>query len=195
MTGIADARTRKALGPLGRPLFGARSLRRGEFGWDVAVLQFMLLRQGINVPVNAYFDGPTLRGVRLLQHRMHLRRDGVVGPHTLASIVRREPVPLARPIAIATTTRARHATHHRRLLVHVVRSGDSLTLLARRYHTTVAKLAKLNQLGSSNYLLIGTKLRVPAAGHVTTVQRVAYRTSSVASVRAPASTTGPCTTA
>ena len=183
VTGIADARTRKALGPLGRPLFGARTLRRGAFGWDVAVLQFMLLRQGINVPVNAYFDGPTLRGVRLLQHRLRLRRDGVVGPHTLASIVRREPVPLARPIAV-TTTPTHRATHHRRLLVHVVRSGDSLTLLARRYHTTVAKLAKLNRLDPSHYLLIGTKLRVPVVRHVTTVKRVAYRTSSVASVRA-----------
>ena len=184
VTGIADARTRKALGPLGRPLFGARSLRRGEFGWDVAVLQFMLLRQGINVPVNAYFDGPTLRGVRLLQHRMHLRRDGVVGPHTLASIVRREPVPLARPIAIATTHHtAHHATHRRRLLVHVVRSGESLTQLARRYGTTVAKLARLNHLDPSHFLLIGTKLRVPAATHVTATHRVAYRTTSVASVR------------
>jgi len=181
VTGIADARTRKAFGPLGRPLFGARTLRRGEFGWDVAVLQFMLVRQGINVPVNAYFDGPTLRGVRLLQHRMHLRRDGVVGPHTLASIVQREPVPLARPIAIATT---HHATHHRRLLVHVVRSGESLTQLARRYGTTVAKLARLNHLDPSHYLLIGTKLRVPAAKHaVTATRRVAYRTTSVASVR------------
>ena len=170
VTGIADARTRKAFGPLGRPLFGARTLRRGEFGWDVAVLQFMLVRQGINVPVNAYFDGPTLRGVRLLQHRMHLRRDGVVGPHTLASIVQREPVPLARPIAIATT---HHATHHRRL-----------TQLARRYGTTVAKLARLNHLDPSHYLLIGTKLRVPVAKHaVTATRRVAYRTTSVASVR------------
>jgi LysM repeat protein len=185
VTGIADARTRKALGPLGRPLFGARTLRRGEFGWDVAVLQFMLVRQGINVPVNAYFDGPTLRGVRLLQHRMHLRRDGVVGPHTLASIVQREPVPLARPIAITTTHHAtHHATHHRRLLVHVVRSGESLTQLARRYGTTVAKLARLNQLDPSHYLLIGTKLRVPVVKHVVTAtRRVAYRTSSVASVR------------
>ena len=185
VTGIADARTRKALGPLGRPLFGARTLRRGAFGWDVAVLQFMLLRQGINVPVNAYFDGPTLRGVRILQHRMHLRRDGVVGPHTLASIVQRVPVPLARPISVATTKRP--ATHHtaqrRRLLVHVVRSGDSLTELARRYHTSVAKLAKLNHLDPSHYLLIGTRLRVPAVKHVTAT-RVAYRTSSVASVRA-----------
>ena len=186
VTGIADARTRKALGPLGRPLFGARTLRRGEFGWDVAVLQFMLIRQGINVPVNAYFDGPTLRGVRLLQHRMHLRRDGVVGPHTLASIVQREPVPLARPIAIATIHHTtHHATHRRRLLVHVVRSGESLTQLARRYGTTVAKLARLNHLDPSHYLLIGTKLRVPVATHVVTAtHRVAYRTTSVASVRA-----------
>jgi len=181
VTGIADARTRGALGPLGRPLFGARTLRRGEFGWDVAVLQFMLVRQGINVPVNAYFDGPTLRGVRLLQRRMHLRHDGVVGPHTLGAIVQREPVPLARPIAIAPT---HHAQQHRRrrLLVHVVRSGDSLTLLARHYHTTVAKLAKLNHLDPSHYLLIGTRLRVPAVTHLT-VTRVAYRTTSVASVR------------
>src|SRR5215471_21738913 len=35
VTGIADARTRAALGPLGRPLFGSRTLRHGSFGWDV----------------------------------------------------------------------------------------------------------------------------------------------------------------
>jgi hypothetical protein len=179
VTGIADARTRKALGPLGRPLFGARTLHRGEFGWDVAVLQYMLIRQGVNVPVNAYFDGPTLRGVRLLQKRLHLRHDGVVGPHTLSAIARREPVPLARPVSVAT----HHVVHHRRLLVHVVRSGESLTELARRYGTTVAKLAKLNHLDPHRYLLIGTKLRVPAMRHVTAT-RVAYRTTSVASVRA-----------
>ena len=50
VTGLADVRTRRALGPLGRPLFGARQLRRGEFGWDVAVLQFLLVRQGIARP-------------------------------------------------------------------------------------------------------------------------------------------------
>jgi LysM repeat protein len=184
VTGIADARTRKALGPLGRPLFGARTLRRGAFGWDVAVLQYMLLRQGISVPVNAYFDGPTLRGVQLLQRRMHLRHDGIVGPHTLGAIVAREPVPLARPIAIAATHHTNHVTQHRRLLVHVVRPGDSLTQLARRYHTTVAKLARLNHLDPSHYLLIGTKLRIPVGQHVvTTTHPIAYRTTSVASVR------------
>ena len=37
------------------------------------MLQFLLIRQGIDVPVNAYFDGPTLHGVRLMQQRLHLR--------------------------------------------------------------------------------------------------------------------------
>jgi LysM repeat protein len=66
----------------------------------------------------------------------------------------------------------------------VVRSGETLTLLAKRYGTTVAKLAGLNHLDPSHELLIGTRLRVPAVRHVTTTQRVAYRTTSVASVRA-----------
>ncbi|MFL5959377.1 MAG: peptidoglycan-binding protein [Gaiellaceae bacterium] len=181
VTGLADAHTRKALGPLGRPLFGARTLHRGAFGWDVAVLQFLLIRQGISVPVNAYFDGPTLHGVRALQHRLHLRRDGIVGPHTLTAIVRREPVPLAHPVAVVVTHHSHHA--HRVLSVHVVRVGESLTQLARRYHTTVAKLAKLNHLDPSHFLLIGTKLRIPVAHHSPPTQRVAYRTESVATVR------------
>jgi LysM repeat protein len=189
VTGLADARTRQALGPLGRPLFGARSLRRGAFGWDVAVLQFLLVRQGINVPVNAYFDAPTLHGVQLMQKRLHVPRDGVVGPHTFAALVRREPVPLARPMLVARKHASHHASHHKahRVLtgVHVVRSGESLSSIARHYHTSVARLARLNHLDPTHFLLIGTRLRVPHvrhAHHVAT-QRVAYRTSSVASVR------------
>jgi LysM repeat protein len=114
---------------------------------------------------------------------MHLRRDGIVGPHTLGAIVQRNPVPLARPIAIAPAHHVTRSTHHR-LLVHIVRSGDSLTQLARRYHTSVKKLARLNHLDPSNYLLIGTKLRIPVGQHVVaTTHPVAYRTTSVASVR------------
>ena len=86
VTGLADARTRAAMGPLGGPLFGARTLHHGAFGWDVAVLQFLLVRQGISVPVNAYYDRPTLHGVRLMQQRLHLRSDGVVGPHTFFAL-------------------------------------------------------------------------------------------------------------
>jgi LysM repeat protein len=183
VTGLADARTRKALGPLGRPLFGARTLHRGAFGWDVAVLQFLLVRQGISVPINAYFDGPTLHGVRVMQHELHLHHDGVVGPHTFAALVRREPVPLARPIAIKVQKTLGHHHRHRVVtLVHVVRAGESLTEIARHYHTTVERLARMNHLDPRHYLLIGTRLRVPHVQHVT-VRRVAYRTESVASIR------------
>jgi LysM repeat protein len=182
ITGLANARTRKALGPLGRPLFGARTLRRGAFGWDVAVLQFLLLRQGIHVPVNAYFDAPTLHGVRTMQQHLHLRGDGVVGPHTFTALVRREPVPLAREVVVE---KAKARQHRRRApaAVHVVRSGDTLTSIARRYGTTVAKLARLNHLDPSRFLLIGARLRVPRVRHVKAT-RIAYRTESVATVRA-----------
>jgi LysM repeat protein len=185
VTGLADARTRAAMGPLGKPLFGARTLRRGDFGWDVAVLQFLLARQGISVPVNAYFDGPTLHGVRVMQQKLHVRADGVVGPNTLSALVKRDPVPLAKGVALRTTHTSNRA--HRRtrtaMSIHVVRSGDSLSSIARHYGTTVRKLAKLNHLDPTHFLLIGTRLKVPHVKHVHAV-RVAARTQSVTSVRA-----------
>lgn len=189
VTGLADARTRAALGPLGRPLFGARTLRRGAFGWDVAVLQFLLVRQGISVPVNSYYDGPTLHGVRLMQQRLHLRGDGVVGPHTFAALVKREPVPLAHGVPVVASHKSHHhqQRHRMRTAIHVVRAGESLSSIARRYHTSVARLARMNHLDPHRYLLIGKHLRVPRAGHVkhvTTKHQVAYRTQSVSSVRA-----------
>jgi LysM repeat protein len=186
VTGLADSHTRAAMGPLGGPLFGARTLRRGAFGWDVSVLQYLLVRQGISVPVNAYYDRATLHGVRLMQRRLHLRTDGVVGPHTFAALVRRDPVPLPHRISVAVRQKSHHASRHHRhrtlTSIHVVRSGDTLSALARRYGTTVARLARMNHLDPSHYLLIGTRLRVPRVHHVTAT-RVAQRTMSVSSVR------------
>src|SRR6201993_1988285 len=112
VTGLADTRTRKAFGPLGRPLFGARTLRHGAFGWDVAVLQFLLVRHGISVPVNAYFDGPTVHGVEVMQKHLHLRHDGVVGPHTFTALVKRDPVPLARGVVVSSHPNRSHHGHH-----------------------------------------------------------------------------------
>ena len=184
VTGLADSRTRAAIGPLGGPLFGARTLHRGAFGWDVAVLQFLLVRQGISVPINAYFDAPTLHGVRVMQGRLHVRSDGVVGSHTFAALVKRDPVPLPHRIVVAVHHKSNHHRHRTLSGAHVVRAGESLSSIARHYHMTVARLARLNHLDPSHFLLIGTRLRVPRVHHVTTTRHVAYRTQSVAVVRA-----------
>jgi hypothetical protein len=87
--GRAGPATRRALGALGRPLFGRRTMRRGLFGWDVSVLQFLLVRRGALVPVDGYFDARTERALRRFQRARRLAADGVAGRHTLAAFARR----------------------------------------------------------------------------------------------------------
>src|SRR5437764_9785023 len=72
VTGLPDAATRRELGPLGRPLFGSRSLTHGCFGWDVAVLQFLLNRHGIRVPVHALIDRTSVTVLRRSQRTTQL---------------------------------------------------------------------------------------------------------------------------
>ncbi|MGD0713597.1 MAG: peptidoglycan-binding protein [Gaiellaceae bacterium] len=150
VTGLADVRTRRALGPLGTPLFGSRQLAHGMLGWDVAVLQFLLNRHGVNVPVNGYMDGPTVRGLRRYQGQLRLAADGIAGPATFTALGLQTHVPV----------RAAPAVTLRR---YVVEPGDSLTAIAVRVGTTVPTLAQLNELDPDRPLLIGTKLRFPAA--------------------------------
>jgi LysM repeat protein len=150
VTGIADAKTRRELGPLGTPLFGSRTLARGMFGWDVAVLQFLLNRHGVHVPVNAYMDGPTVKGLRVYQRELHLAPDGIAGPATFTALGLQTRVPV----------RTVHVTTLRR---YVVKPGDSLTAIAQRSGTTLSKLAQLNKLDPAGPLLIGTQLRLPAS--------------------------------
>ncbi len=154
VTGLADLPTRRELGPLGTPLFGSRTLRRGDFGWDVSVLQFLLVRHGVRVPVNAYMDGPTVAGVRRYQAQLRLNPDGVAGPATFAALGLQSHVPVK-------TVRVGVATVQR----YVVRPGDSLTAIARAHGTSLGRLLRLNGLDPARPLLIGTKLRLPAAVH------------------------------
>lgn len=89
--GRAGPRTRRALGPLGRPLFGRRTLRAGRIGWDVSVLQFLLARRGALVPVDGYFDRATARALRRYQRARRLQVDGIAGPRTMATLARGRP--------------------------------------------------------------------------------------------------------
>jgi LysM repeat protein len=149
-TGIADVRTRRELGPLGTPLFGSRPLLHGRFGWDVAVLQYLLNKHGVHVPLNAYMDKPTVSGLRRYQALLHLPVDGIAGPATFTALGLQTRVPV-RTVRVIKLKR------------YVVKPGDSLTAIARRSHTTLSKLAKANGLDPAHTLLIGTALRLPAS--------------------------------
>ena len=183
VTGKVDARTRRALGPLGRHLFGTRQLARGEFGWDVAVLQFLLVRHGVKVPVNGYLDKPTLLGLRRFQRNAKLDVDGIGGPRTFAVLRgRRVTVHLVQTAVRIVRTKTR---------VYVVKPGDSLTAIARGAGVSLGALAKLNHVDPARVLVIGRKLRVPvrveaaAPAEAEQPQAVAIpATSSTASVRA-----------
>jgi peptidoglycan hydrolase-like protein with peptidoglycan-binding domain len=153
VTGIADVRTRAALGPLGRPLFGERALARRDFGFDVAVLQFILLRDGVyKGALDGYLGAETEAAVRSYQRRMGLAADGVAGPSTVAALVRQTGVPVRpRPAAPAAPKP-----------IYVVQPGDTLTAIADHYGLSLTTLAKANRFDPANVLLIGKRLTIPA---------------------------------
>jgi LysM repeat protein len=162
--GVANARMRAALGPLGRPLFGTRTLKRADFGWDVSVLQFLLTRRGVySGALDGYMGKETIAALKRYQRAMHLRADAVVGPRTLSAIVRRDAVPVRTQPVVA------------KISVHVVRVGDTLTELAARFHTTIAALAAANHINPAKPIVIGQRLRMPSAAPALTPQRVDVR--------------------
>ena len=83
------------------------------------------------------------------------------------------PIPIAILLAVAVTASASGITFYR------VRGGDTLSAIAARYHTSVARLVALNHLpGNGNLIIEGTRLRVPShrgAPHATR-RTPAYRT-------------------
>lgn len=51
---------------------------------------------------------------------------------------------------------------------HVVRSGDTLSTIARRYGSSVQKIMQANNLRSSHFIRAGIRLKVPKKGYSTT---------------------------
>jgi peptidoglycan hydrolase-like protein with peptidoglycan-binding domain len=148
--GLAGRRTRIALGPLGRPLFGTRTLHRGSFGWDVSVLQFLLHRRGLyRGPFDGYVGPDTVRALKRYQRALKLTADGVAGKATTAALVLQQRVPV----------RARPAAKPR----YTVRPGDSLTAIAQRFDLGLATLVRANGLDPRKALPIGARLRIPAS--------------------------------
>jgi peptidoglycan hydrolase-like protein with peptidoglycan-binding domain len=104
---LIDRRTRAALGALGRPRYGTRTLRRGQVGLDVAALQFELRYHGFAAPATGYFAERTLRALERFQHFAGIRADGVAGRATYAALAKPPSVvPKLKP-PLPLTQRAR----------------------------------------------------------------------------------------
>ena len=85
--GIVGPKTRRALGRLGLPLFGTRAIRPGMKGWDVAVLQYLLMRRRLlRTQPDGQFGPKTEAAVLRFQQARGLVPDGIVGPATAARL-------------------------------------------------------------------------------------------------------------
>ena len=103
--GVVGPATRRALGSLGRPRYGSRSIAAGAVGWDVAALQFRLAAHGFaSGPVDGALGPRSVGALRRFQAWAGLRADGVAGASTrsaLAAPVPRSPAQLRRPVQAA----------------------------------------------------------------------------------------------
>lgn len=134
-------------------------LRQGSIGPDVITLQYLLnviseYYPGIPAPSqNGSFDAGTRQSVTAFQQMMGLDPDGIVGALTWRALYDiylgiEQNVPSPGP---GTDT-----------IEYVVRQGDTLWLLSRRYGTTVDAIKRLNGL-TSDLLNIGQVLKIPSS--------------------------------
>jgi peptidoglycan hydrolase-like protein with peptidoglycan-binding domain len=95
--GVAGPRTRRALGRRGAPALGSRAMTRGDRGWDVAALQFMLGRRGYPTgSVDGGYGAGTRAAVLRFQSAARLPADGVAGGATVGAL---NVGPSTRPVS------------------------------------------------------------------------------------------------
>ena len=153
--------TRRALGLRGRPLLGQRELAAGAVGWDVAVLEFRLRRDGLRQSaIDGRFTSATTRALRHYQRRRGLVPDGIAGVLTYRALAHRGP-----------------------FLVHVVRSGESFFSIAALYRVSPWQLARENGIPLTRVIVPGQRLVLPPGARraqqvsMATVGRDTVRTS------------------
>jgi hypothetical protein len=87
--GVPGRRTLAALRPFARHRLGSRLVRRGRVGWDVAALQYLLVRCGLPVgAIDGVFGHGTKTAVVRYQHRAGIPVDGLAGEVTIAALRR-----------------------------------------------------------------------------------------------------------
>lgn len=65
-------------------------------------------------------------------------------------------------LAVGSFLRVREVPRRPSYVVHRVSNGENLTMLARRYGTTIALIQRANSMGSRTAIRIGEQLRIPA---------------------------------
>lgn len=133
-------------------------LRQGSRGQDVITLQYLLNVIGEyypNIPPlsqDGIFGSGTRQAVIAFQQSKNLAADGIVGPRTWNALYEtyrgiNQNVPSPGPDSD--------------VIRYVVRSGDTLWLLSRRYNTTVDAIKRLNGL-TGDLIDVGQVLLIPA---------------------------------
>jgi Transglycosylase SLT domain/Putative peptidoglycan binding domain/LysM domain len=143
-TGRLSRSTRRALGRRGRPFLGQRELAVGAVGWDVAVLEFRLRRNGLpRAAIDGRFTTATARALRRYQARRGLVVDGIAGGQTYRALASRGPV-----------------------IVHTVRPGESFFSIAAVYRVSPWQLARRNGLSLMRVIVPGQRLVLPRGASV-----------------------------
>lgn len=122
------------------------TLHRGSKGTEVREMQNKLILHGFSLPrygADGDFGAETEAAVRNFQRANGLEVDGICGPKTWA--------------ALDKTPADKHTTYT------VVR-GDTLSAIAKKYGTTVPKIAELNGIDKPNLIRVGQRLKIPIGG-------------------------------
>jgi peptidoglycan hydrolase-like protein with peptidoglycan-binding domain len=99
--GVVGPQTRAAFGKRGRPAFGSRTMKRGDRGWDVAAMQYILARRGYPPgAIDAVFGPMTDTALKNFQSAYGLTADGLAGPMTISALRRGSASRGTTPVAI-----------------------------------------------------------------------------------------------
>ena len=63
----------------------------------------------------------------------------------------------------------------RAFVYHRVRRGESLSIIARKYRTSVRKIMRANNMRRSNYIVAGKRIKVPQRGYMTKSSQIIRR--------------------
>jgi Peptidase family M23/Putative peptidoglycan binding domain len=96
--GVPGPQTRHALGRRGRPALGSRVMHRGQRGWDVAGLQFLLQHRGYQPGgIDGGFGEGTHDALVAFQRAAGLTVDGLAGSATVSALRHRSGGPTHTP--------------------------------------------------------------------------------------------------